>query len=274
MVKILSIFSHKGGVGKTTFINSIIDSHNLKFKKILLIDLDPQLNLTSDILTDMNDTLENYLSDTKGRDICSKLQEIMMYNNKMKCNPFKILTNSDKEVHLIPGYPDLSPIIGQMSIELINSKHSLNYCHCIKHVINTYTKKYNYDLVIVDLGPDLYTLNCCAIWSSNYMIIPCTCDYYSAFSFELIKNKIFGVGYTRFGSDLKIVGFIPNKVEVNEEGNPREEFIDKINVLREKFNNTLSEFSLNNINNCFIKYSNKYEEENYTCLIDMINEYM
>ena len=47
MGSIITVFSHKGGVGKTTLV------HNLGYiladrgKRVLLIDADPQMNLTS-----------------------------------------------------------------------------------------------------------------------------------------------------------------------------------------------------------------------------------
>ena len=49
MAKIITFFNHKGGVGKTTLV------HNLGFiladkgYKVLLIDADPQMNLTAAI---------------------------------------------------------------------------------------------------------------------------------------------------------------------------------------------------------------------------------
>ena len=47
MGSIITVFSHKGGVGKTTLV------HNLGYiladrgKRVLLVDADPQMNLTS-----------------------------------------------------------------------------------------------------------------------------------------------------------------------------------------------------------------------------------
>lgn len=52
--RVVSIYGHKGGVGKTTHTNlmggSVLSNNDevvkLKFKKCLLIDLDGQMNLT------------------------------------------------------------------------------------------------------------------------------------------------------------------------------------------------------------------------------------
>ena len=46
VTKIISLVNHKGGVGKTTSAVNICTGLNLLGKKVLLVDLDPQANLT------------------------------------------------------------------------------------------------------------------------------------------------------------------------------------------------------------------------------------
>ena len=50
MGKIISVFSHKGGVGKTTFVYNLSHELTSRGKSVLLIDTDPQVNLTALLL--------------------------------------------------------------------------------------------------------------------------------------------------------------------------------------------------------------------------------
>ncbi len=49
MAKIISVFSHKGGVGKTTFIYNLAYQLASKNQKVLLVDADSQMNLTASV---------------------------------------------------------------------------------------------------------------------------------------------------------------------------------------------------------------------------------
>ena len=46
MTQVISIFNNKGGVGKTTLVWNVADTLARKGKRVLMVDFDPQCNLS------------------------------------------------------------------------------------------------------------------------------------------------------------------------------------------------------------------------------------
>src|SRR6266568_431074 len=74
----VTVYNHKGGVGKTTLTLNIAAALGALGKKVLLVDSDPQCNLTSYVVEDsvVDDLLEK--SDTSsGRTIWTALKPVV-----------------------------------------------------------------------------------------------------------------------------------------------------------------------------------------------------
>jgi cellulose biosynthesis protein BcsQ len=225
------------------------------------------------------------------QDIKTKLTRLASHDpaiNNITINPMQIYHKPGSHgriIDLIPGYMELNHMARMMAMEL-NSPDPLNNCLLLKLLIQRYVDANRYDLVILDLGPDLYAVNTCALLSSDYVLIPCTADLYSTMSFRLLRNELLpGPGpvppnhlYMRFGSNLRILGFVANRVKFYS-GQPTSaqttaiarlsaSFADNlIDLFHEKFYNNIP----GNTHPCYIKLIGKSltEAEADRSLIDL-----
>lgn len=172
MGKALAIFNQKGGVGKTTTAINFAAALAEKRKKVLLIDNDPQGNLTSGIGIDKN-TVEYSVYDVL-------LQEQSIEKS--------IVKTAYKGIDIVPGSVDLAGA----EIELINfnQREQLlkNQIALIKDL---------YDYIIIDCPPSLGLLTVNALVAVDSVLIPIQCEYYALEgvghlinTFNLIKENI------------------------------------------------------------------------------------
>lgn len=138
----ISLSNHKGGVGKTTSTINISAALNQMEKKVLMIDLDPQANLTQS-LGIKNPVLTIY--------------DALKGNNKVK--PITILKGYD----LIPSDLDLSAAEIELSGEAGRE-------YILKEVLQPFSSFYDY--IIIDCPPSLGLLTINAFTTSNEVIIP------------------------------------------------------------------------------------------------------
>jgi len=147
MAKILAISNHKGGVGKTTSTVNIGAALALKEKRVLLVDLDPQSNLTQSLGV--------------------KNSEITIYDNlrgeKSIC-PQEI----KKNLFLLPSSLDLSAA----EIEL-NAEPGREYI--LKDILNSIADKFDY--ILIDCPPSLGLLTINALTAADQVIIPLQAEY-------------------------------------------------------------------------------------------------
>lgn len=193
MAKIVSIFNNKGGVGKSTICWNLGDALGRLGKRVLLIDFDPQCNLSIAVLgeatfvktlpnqnipygTTIRSFLQRFLQNTGG-------EEIFIHQGK----------NTDKNVDLIAGdfwlniYSDTLNVGG----DLLMGTGLSRYVAINRIVAKAEEQKGNqYDFVIIDLPPSFGSLVRAAFYSSSYYIVPCTSDNFSVYCVGLIGQMV------------------------------------------------------------------------------------
>ena len=147
MSKVISISNHKGGVGKTTSTLNIGAGLNSLGKKVLLIDLDPQANLSQSL--GIKEPKVNIYGALRG---------------EYKLQPVNILPGLD----IIPSTLDLSgaevELVGEAGREYI-----------LREIIEPL--RGSYEFILIDNPPSLGLLTINAFTASDLVFIPLQAQY-------------------------------------------------------------------------------------------------
>lgn len=198
MAKVIALFNNKGGVGKTTTLWNLATSLAEKDKKVLIIDFDPQCNLSIAALGDkeFSKLLESSQELPYGKTIRSfALPYIQQsapgtaYIAKPKFGSQKNLKNLD----IVPGDFWLNNFSDILSVgtDVIGGSGLYRFL-MPSSLIDAVEREYNthYDFVLIDLPPSFNTLVRAALYSSDYFLVPCTPDLFSAYCVGLIGQVL------------------------------------------------------------------------------------
>jgi len=218
-MKIVSVINIKGGVGKTTLTSNLGAYAASQGKRVLMIDLDPQTQLTFSFMTPEywrdkykdSKTLKNYFDPIiTGSDEIISLSDLVIH-----LNPGNILTFSSGTLDLISSHLGLIDIDVKLA-GLINVQNSTMYSasflkthsyltHSLEEIEN------DYDIVLIDCPPTFNTTVKNAILASDYYIVPAKLDYLSTLGIEELKQNIdiFTDEYHNHRDNLRDLRYLP-----------------------------------------------------------------
>ncbi|HEX5422353.1 MAG TPA: AAA family ATPase [Candidatus Acidoferrales bacterium] len=193
MAKLISVFNNKGGVGKSTICWNLGDALGRKGKRVLLIDFDPQCNLSIAMLgesqfvktlptqnvpygTTIRSFLQRFLQNTGG-------EEIFLHNGG----------HTSPNAYLIAGDFWLNIYADSLNVgaDLLTGTGLSRYVALQKIVAAAEVKiGHAFDFAIVDLPPSFGALVRASFYSSNYYLVPCTSDNFSVYCVGLIGQMV------------------------------------------------------------------------------------
>ncbi|MBU2621823.1 MAG: AAA family ATPase [Proteobacteria bacterium] len=188
----LVLFNHKGGVGKTTLTVNIASALAKKGKRVLLVDADPQCNLTSYLVEAavVGKWLDNSDSDS-GVTIWSAIKPIAESKGEVReVNPIERLA----KIFLIPGDIRLSEFeqdLQQIWTECLQRKvRGYRGVSAISETVNIVAKKIKADFVFYDVGPNIGPLNRVVLLDCDYFIVPAACDLFSTIALSTLGHSL------------------------------------------------------------------------------------
>jgi len=189
--KTISVFNHKGGVSKTTSVYNIGWKLADKGFKVLLVDGDPQCNLTGLIL---KDNFDNYYTDTLK---LNNIKDAVRPAFEGTPHPIKAIDccspTENQNIFLIPGHMDLSEYDPALSLSL-NSNNAIttlqNLPGSFYELIKLCAEKYSIDIVLIDMNPGLSALNQTFFISSDAFIVPTNPDPFSLMALNTMQKVL------------------------------------------------------------------------------------
>lgn len=178
MVKIIAVVNHKGGVGKTTTTVNLGAALSRLGKRILLVDMDSQQNLTTSLM--------------KEEDVTKSIFDSLMQNE-----PLPIVRISEG-LDLCPS--ELALAAAELHLQARIGRESI-----LKKLLNRVRD--DYDFIFIDCPPSLglFTIN--ALVASTDVFLPLTGETLPLRGIIMLDETLNDV-IQNANSDLKITGVI------------------------------------------------------------------
>jgi len=214
-MKMISVFHNKGGVGKTTLLYHVACALAEKGKKVLLIDLDPQSNLTLYGLDEervqkiwfdeeryVNEGFPegiNTLNSETNNDLLQSARSVHFLLKPVESGVDDYVKlpppcNLSENLYLIPGSITLSQFETVLADRWSNPSDgdvlSIRTMTQFRTISKRYSAEFGFDFVLVDVSPSLGLLNRAIVTTCDSFFMPVTPDLFSMYGIRNIGQSL------------------------------------------------------------------------------------
>jgi chromosome partitioning protein len=168
-LNIISVVNQKGGVAKTTTTANLGACLAAKGHRVLLVDLDPQANLTLGMRREWEGLpygLHDVLLDTETAPLGGIVRQV-----------------GDLPLYLAPGHIEMARCEALL-LPLVDSAYRL------RQALREHTAKVPYDWVLLDCPPSLGRLTQNALVASTHLIVPTEAKFYSFAGIDTLNKMV------------------------------------------------------------------------------------
>lgn len=216
MTTIITISNHKGGVGKTTTAAHLGQALANLGKNVLLIDFDPQANLSTFFNIPHSDAASYLLTLGLGRAETSLLQTLVV--------------SVRERLSLLPASAGLSGAQAQINA----SGRGIDW---VRQVLQRFLR-HDLHYIIIDTNPSASGIQERAIWAADLLIIPTQAEGLSVSGVSSML-KLAHTLNTQYAWQGRVLGVLPTMVRANESNIMPREHRAALDEMREAFGNLL-----------------------------------